>query len=265
MSGSSVRQAATVLVLRDGSSGPEIFMVQRHRRSGFLPNAWVFPGGRVDDTDQLTGHPRVLGGSQVLAQMELTAADGIGYLVAAVRETFEEAGVWLGEGTLPDAQRGPLNRGEVRFDALLDAHDARVELDRLHAWSWWITPEQEPRRYDTRFLVAHVRGADMARHDAHETVDSCWIRLTEAVERSATGSMKMAPPTWWTLKELAEHKSVDAIVAAAHARPNRPIQPIIKMGSGFELLLPGHPEHPASPIEGLPSTIRFHQGHWWAS
>ena len=67
----STRPATTVLLCRDGAEGLEVFMVQRHRRSGFLPNAWVFPGGRVDDSDRLHGNPRLSGGARLLQQLNL--------------------------------------------------------------------------------------------------------------------------------------------------------------------------------------------------
>ncbi|TNE87443.1 MAG: NUDIX hydrolase [Deltaproteobacteria bacterium] len=259
----SLRPAATVLVLRDGSTGPEVFMVQRHRKSGFMPSAWVFPGGRVDEADGLHGHPRVRGGGAAIEAMDLSIERATAFLVAALRETFEEAGVFLGDGALPQDVRQALQAGDVSLIELLEAHDATIDLDRLSPWSWWITPEQEPRRYDTRFLLARaVEGP--ARHDEHETVDSAWIRPGEAVLQADASAFPLAPPTWWTLKELAAFDSVDAIFAEAPKRPRRPIQPILHMGpDGLQLVLPGHPDHPDPPIEGLPSRIGFDQGRWW--
>src|SRR5688572_1741762 len=92
---SAPRPAATVILLRDGDAGLEVFMVQRNRRSGFLPNAWVFPGGRVDAEDALHGHPGVRGR---LAIPGMTDAEAAAVGVAAARETLEEAGIWLGQG-----------------------------------------------------------------------------------------------------------------------------------------------------------------------
>lgn len=250
--------SATVVLLRRQARGFSLFLVRRHGKSGFMPNAWVFPGGRVDPGDHLVGHPALRGGPEAL---DMDPEEGTAVLVAAVRETFEEAGIWLGDGTLPEALRGPLARNELALPDVLATHDATLHLDRLHPWSWWITPEAEPRRYDTRFLLAVVEGAQ-GRHDEHETVDSGWFTPAEIL---LEGRFPMAPPTWWTVKELGERRTVEEVLEAASERPQRPIQPILRTGAGgLELLLPGHPDHPAPPYPGLPPHVRFAQGRWWA-
>ena len=104
----TVRLATTVVILRKAPGGFEVFMVQRHRASGFLPNAWVFPGGRVDPSDALRGHPRVHGGEAMAATLAIKPERAFSHMVAGVRETFEEAGIWIGHGTIPDSEREPL-------------------------------------------------------------------------------------------------------------------------------------------------------------
>ena len=99
----STRLATTVLLLRGGTTHLEVFMVQRHRKMGFLPNAWVFPGGRVDAADRMDGHPALRGGDEVLQQLDLPRDEAIAHVVAGLRETWEEIGVWLGSGA-PDPQ-----------------------------------------------------------------------------------------------------------------------------------------------------------------
>ncbi len=254
--------SATVALLRaEAHGGFSLFMVQRHRRSGFLPSAWVFPGGRVDPGDRLRGHEALIGGQAAVDRLGLAPAEAVAVLVAALRETFEEAGLWLGPDGLPDALRVPLARGEVALPDLLSRHRARLDLDALHPWSWWITPEAEPRRFDTRILVARADGR--GRHDDHETVASGWFAPEELLEGADTGRFPMAPPTWWTVRELAAHGSVDEVLEAAAARPQRPIQPVVKGGGGdFELLLPGHPDHPEPPYPGLPRCVRLVDGRW---
>lgn len=262
--------ASTVVLLRDAAEGVQVFMVQRHRNSGFMPSAWVFPGGRVDPGDALSGHPGVRGGGRACAAMGMSVQAGVPYLVAAVRETFEEAGLWLGDGEVPASERGPLARSERSLVELLDATGAVLDLDRLAPWAWWITPKVEPRRFDTRFLVARASGE--GRHDAHETVDSGWFTVAELLSGAQSGRFPMAPPTWWTLRELADLPTVDAVLAAAPARPGRPIEPILSITPGpsgsvaadVRLLLPGHPEHPEPAIPGLPAEVRYLQGRWWA-
>lgn len=251
---SNLRPAATVVLIRDAStpSGLEVFMLKRNRRMGFLPNAWVFPGGRVDASDDLTGHAAVP-----------QAPDDLAFRIAAVRETFEEAGIWLGERPPPDDTRDPLNRGELDFGALITEHGSSIDLGRLVRWSWWITPEAEPKRYDTRFYAA--RCADVGSHDTTENVDSRWVCPAWAVHHGSVREFPMAPPTWWTLFELAQLGSVDAVFAAAPTRPELPILPIMRFEEqGMQLLLPGHPDHPQPPFPGLPYEVGYEDGQWVA-
>ncbi len=259
------RPATTILLLREASTGFEVFMVQRHRKSGFLPNAWVFPGGRVDEGDAIAGHPRLSGGERVIRQLGLPPAEGVAFVVAGVRETFEESGIWLGTGHLPDEIRDPMNRGELAFADALVKHDATVDLDCVRAWSYWVTPKIEPRRYDTRFLVAIVKGS-VGRHDEHETVDSAWVSPREAVATDQKiADFPMAPPTWWTLRELAAFESASAVWDSAETRAQRPIRPILQFSeSGLQLLLPGNPAHDQPAYEGIPTRVAFDDGKWVA-
>ncbi|MEZ4323328.1 MAG: NUDIX hydrolase [Myxococcota bacterium] len=259
------RPATTILLLRDADtpSGMEVFMLQRHRRAGFLPNAWVFPGGRVDAGDSLAGSPRIHGGDREIARMQLGHDEAVAFLVAGIRETFEESGIWLGSGELPWSQRAPLNNGEISLSAVLDAHDATIDLDAVRLWSWWITPRAEPKRYDTRFLLA--RADTQGRHDEVETVDSRWVCPQWAIENASLDVFPTAPPTWWTLRELTLLPSVDAVFEAAPTRPHRPIEPLMKFHEGgMQLLLPGHPEHPEPTFPGLPHEVRFVDRRWVA-
>lgn len=259
----SARLATTILLLREAPTGIEVFMVRRNRRVGFLPDAWVFPGGRVDGADHLDGHPALRGGEASLALLGLPRAQGLPLLVAGVRETFEEAGIWLGDGRLPDGARGPLARGETRLAELLDAYGATVDLDRLRPWSWWITPEAEPRRYDTRFFVARADG-EVGRHDDGETVESGWFDPREVLRDATIDRFPLAPPTWWTLRELAGCATV-AHALAQRDRPCPPIQPVLRFDEhGPELLLPGHPEHPHPAVEGLATRLTFEERRWVA-
>jgi 8-oxo-dGTP pyrophosphatase MutT (NUDIX family) len=251
-----------VILLRPGPDRFDVFLVKRNRRVGFMPTAWVFPGGRVDDADAVADARRLVGGRRALERMGLSAEVGRRFLVAAVRETLEESGVWLGDGTAPDAARDALNAGRATLAQVVAEHGLVADLDRLHPWSWWVTPRAEPRRYDTRFFVAVV-GDDVAVHDDGETVASAWLPIDRAVDQAEAGQLPMAPPTWWTLRELQACADLDAV--AGSLRSQRPIEPILKAGTdGMSLLLPGHASHPEPAIPGLPSEVRFVQGKWWA-
>ena len=255
----STRLATTVLLLRGGRTDLEIFMVQRHRKMGFLPNAWVFPGGRVDAADRMDGHPALVGGDQVLGQLDLPRPDAIAHVVAGLRETWEEIGVWLGDGPPdPGLRHAVAARERSLVSVLGDA--SRLHLDALRAWSWWVTPEAEPKRYDTRFLITLAEDADGS-HDEVETVDSRWVSPRQVLEEQSHEAFPMAPPTWWTLKELAAFGSAEEAYDAAKTRVQRPIQPIMSFhDTGISLQLPGHTDHPEPAIEGVPRQIVFRNG-----
>ena len=261
-----VRMATTLLLVRTKSAGGlEIFMVQRHRNSGFLPNAWVFPGGRVDPTDTIDGNPGVIGGDRVAERWTIPREQTIAHLVAGVRETFEECGIWLGSRTPPPEDRVRLTSGQITIGDLLASTGATMALDRLLPWSWWVTPVVEKRRYDTRFLLAVVDGEAIGSHDDHETVASGWFDPAAIAAEATLGTFPLAPPTWWTLRELASYETIEAVSAASLERSDRPIQPILEFRSeGTLLLLPGHPEHPEPAIPGLPTHVVYENDRWVA-
>ena len=257
---SAPRPAATVVVLRDGPSGPEVLMVQRSRQSGFMANAHVFPGGRVDleDADVV-----VLGGAEDRDRMGLGAA-GSAYQVAAVRECYEEAGVLLAHGEPDDGARTALQDRTRTFGDVAAELGWRVDAAELVYWSWWITPAAEPKRYDTRFFVARVGREVAASHDGHETVDSSWWTVAQVLERFDRGDVLLAPPTFRTLWELRAHRDVDSVLAAGRARATPPIEPIARIDDGVvTVFLPGDPEHPAD--EGLsgPTRHTLERGRWF--
>ncbi len=231
-----VRLASTVIPLRDGPSGPEVFLVQRNRRSGFLPNAWVFPGGRVESSD---ANVRVSN----LAGLGRVSCDDLAlHAVAGLRETMEESGLWLG------------GAGGWPAEA--------VDASGLVPWSRWVTPEIEARRFDTLFFVARAEGE--GRHDEAETVASGWFSPRDIVHGGT--ALPLAPPTWWTLFELAPFDDVAAILVGAESRRVSPIRPILQFGdAGIVLLLPGHPEHPDGPQDGLPDRVDYEAGSWVAT
>lgn len=250
------RPAATVIVLRPGPGGPEVLLLQRSRESGFFPHAWVFPGGRVDAADHaaqtrgsVTGLPR---GAEAFA-------------VAAVRECFEEAGVWLGDGTPPPDLRDRLNR---RTATLADAPTLVADLDRLEQWAWWITPAVEPKRYDTRFFLTAVTREEVAHAapDSRETVGARWLRPLDAL---AAQDVFLAPPTFRTLEELAElgmrwDGALDRMQAAAAVRVVVPIQPKLEKDArgAITIVLPGDPAHPSETPAPGPKRIAWRGARW---
>ncbi|MCA3364832.1 MAG: NUDIX domain-containing protein [Roseomonas sp.] len=195
-SSAPARPASTVMLLRDGPSGMEVFMVVRHRQIDFASGALVFPGGRVEASDTV-----------------LAGGDAHGaFRIAAIRETWEECGVLLAEtGQTPDA--------EGEFAAMLAARGLMPAISGLAHFAHWITPLEVPKRFDTHFFLAAAPEDQAALHDGHEAVDSVWIRPADALAEGIAGTKKLVFPTRMNLTKLARHDSVAEAFAAARAAP----------------------------------------------
>ena len=241
------RPAATVVVLRPGTQGPEVLLLQRSQRSGFFPHAWVFPGGRVDAAD----HDAATSGS-----IDGLPADASAFAVAAVRECFEEAGVWLGTGRPGRAEGPPQCPGG-------HPRDASCWWPTSTGWTMGVVDHAggEPRRYDTRFFVTAVTRAEVAHAapDSRETVDARWLRPADAL---AAGDVFLAPPTFRTLEELAAlaqktDGDLDEMMRAAASRSVDPIQPRLEKDDegSMTIILPGDPDHPSSTPSPGPKRI----------
>lgn len=250
----------------------EVFLVRRHARSGFMADAYVFPGGKLDPADADPAlRPRLRGRGPADAAAALGEADdarALALFVAAIRETFEEAGVLLAD--LPDpsglhAARGAL-AGGATWREVLETLDAHLRLDLLVPQARWVTPAAEPRRFDARFFLARAPRAQRASHDARETTDALWLPPAEAIARSEAGEVQLPPPTLRTLEWLATQPGVDHALRAAAARPPPYVDPVFVEEAGVAVLaLPGDPRHP-TPIPALEGPSRFvlDRGRWWS-
>ena len=237
--------AATVVLLRDGRDGPEAYLQRRPAGMGFAGGLWVFPGGRVDEADRDPVVDASWGGPPPAAWAErlgLPVDQARGQVVAACRETLEEAGLLLatpaaGAEELA-AARDELLAGAADFAELLARLGVRLDSGRLRYWAWWVTPEEEPRRYDTRFFLAGLPGdAAVTAHPA-EAEGERWLPPGEA---AADQSLPMLPPTRYTLRDLAAFGSVDAALAAGADRRVERILPVLH---GAELLMPWGERYP---------------------
>lgn len=237
------KPAATVMLVRDGDRGVEVFMMERSAFGDF-GGLHVFPGGKVDPAD---GSPRATslcrGPSSADANRILNLpAGGLAYWVAALRECFEEAGLLLAireAGTLLElrdpvvrerlaADRQRLNTGaKGAFEELCEREGLRLATDRLAYVAHWITPIGNPTRYDTRFFVARAPEHQEALHDGHEAVESEWIRPEEALERHGDGAMAMISPTLKNLEALCGFPSANLLVAAKQSLDARSIPTIL--------------------------------------
>ena len=223
---SKARPASTIVLMRPSM---KILFLRRSRKASFFPNAWVFPGGRVDLDDAL-----------IPTQGSVEGLENKAYGVAALRECFEEAGVWIGLGNPSESFRQELNHRKttLKEDATLIA-----DLDRLSLFSRWITPTTEPKRYDTLFFLAQLTENEhpIPQADQHETVESAWYTPTEVIEEHKKGEVSLAPPTLLTLMELEKYDSYSELMKGK--RDMRPILPLHYRDPELEILLPGHPKH----------------------
>lgn len=232
-----VQPAATVMLVRDAGEGSggslEVLMLRRHPESVFAADAWVFPGGRVDDGDGLAT-PIGAGPSDDEASQALgMPAGGLAYWVAAARECFEEAGIllarhadtgaWLDTTTEWSSARLARNRRDVHtgaasLAAVLEAEGLVLDLSGVHYVSHWITPPgRTARRFDTRFFLAVAPPDQPVSHDAAETVESIWTTPAAALARGADGEITLLIPTIANLKALVQFSSTEELVAAARA------------------------------------------------
>jgi 8-oxo-dGTP pyrophosphatase MutT (NUDIX family) len=236
-----VRDAATVMLVRDGAEGLEVFMMRRTLKAVFVGGLYVFPGGAVDVADRHEDLGPVCEGLTDAEASRLLGVDegGLAYWVAAVRECFEEAGVLLARGDDgvvrfddPDVaarfneDRHRVHRGELRLVDLCEREGLRITTDAIHYVSHWITPEGEPRRFDTRFFVARAPDAQEPLHDDGETIASLWVRPADALRRHEEGELAMITPTLSNLSFLVPFASADdALAAAALVRDPPTIRP----------------------------------------
>jgi 8-oxo-dGTP pyrophosphatase MutT (NUDIX family) len=240
----AARPAATIVLLRDGAAGLELLLMRRSRRAGFVPGAWVFPGGRVDGTDaadSILEHLDHLDTDAAAARLALHGADppAVAYYLAALREAFEETGILVGvrpDGSPPptaaedddvDAVRDHLMQDRVSFAEAVARVGCRIAGNAVEYIAHWITPEPEPRRYDTRFFAARVPSDARAIVDPREMTDALWITPIEALERLDRGELPMVFPTIKTIEALAPHGSAEGALSAFADAPVRTILPTL--------------------------------------
>jgi len=247
------RDAATIAVLREGTVGMEVFLLHRVTGMAFAGGMTVFPGGGVDARDTLTDLTWVGPAPAWWAQRLGCPADTAAALVcAAVRETFEECGVLLA-GPTPDtvvggtSEYGPARAAlvakELSFAQFLAAEGLVLRADLVRPWSHWITPEAEPRRYDTRFFVAALPDGQIADGVTTEASHAEWQRPQEAIAEWRDGVRALLPPTWVTLTELDACGDVAGVLAAE--RTIVPVMPsLVSDGDGFRVSFPGDEGYP---------------------
>jgi 8-oxo-dGTP pyrophosphatase MutT (NUDIX family) len=248
--------AATVTLLRDSERGLEVLMLQRNFNSGFVPGAYVFPGGTLDDADHAAELHSLCDGPDDAAASRVLEVErgGLAYWIAGIRELYEEAGVLLARDTAgtvlaldsPEAverfhaYRKSMESGKEPFGAVVAAEGLRLAADRLTYFGHWITPAGAARRYDARFFAAVAPERQIAEHDNREAIAHEWARPRDLLERYRRGECNLRTPTRHTLKRFAEFDTVSGLIAALQSQGvTSPIMPRITHEGRF--VIPGEP------------------------
>ena len=266
-------------------------MLQRHHGHDFMANAWVFPGGRLDEQDH------VVDVADLTARQAGRRLDddtdpqtALALHVAALRETFEEAGLLLAHRsddgsmiTFDDSStrsrfqafRSAVDEGELDLAELCRREALVLRVSNLRYLAHWITPDFESRRYDTRFFVASAPPDQQATHDNGETTHGDWMSPHRAIERYRDDEILLAPPTLRILEELTTFSSTRHLFAELQTRDRPPAilpHPIQQDSADLVLVFPGDPDYPSdhpemamtSPVKsGVTRMIR--RGDQWFS
>jgi 8-oxo-dGTP pyrophosphatase MutT (NUDIX family) len=258
------RHAATVVLVRDRGDGPQIYLLRRTASMAFAAGFFVFPGGSIDIRDCDFADEAWVGPPPHAWAASLTADEPTAraLVCAAVRETFEESGVMLAgpdaDSVVADtsaddweADRLALLDRSLSLAELLRRRDLVLRADLLRAWSHWITPEVEPKRFNTRFFVAAMPDGQRTRDVGGEADRVAWMRPADALAGQQRGEMSMLPPTIATITDVAAYDSVAQVLAAGTAREVTPVMPKLLLDDNDKIrfLLPHDADYPRDPVQ----------------
>jgi len=263
------RPASTVVILRDGAGGIEVFMVVRHHQIDFASGALVFPGGKVDaeDSDAAWGD---------LAPNAPNAPDR-SFFVAAGRETFEEAGLVLarrrgtqemvdadGAHRLVETYRAALLKGDTTFVDIVRKENLALAADLMVPFAHWITPEVVPKRFDTHFFLIAAPVVQLGAHDGGESVEGLWITPQQALSEAKAGTRTLVFATRMNLEKLARYRTVAEAVEITRSRPVVTVMPkAMKTPEGRKLQIPAEAGYGVTEVfveEGSKFGTAAHKG-----
>ena len=244
------RHAATVILLRDRADGPpDVYLLKRAATMAFAGGFYAFPGGRVDPRDAEADIAWAGPAPAVWARrFGSDEAEARSLLCAAVRETFEESGVLFAgpdehsvvadtTGDDWEADRQGLVSRATSLGELLARRGLVLRTDLLGGWSRWITPEFEPRRYDTAFFVAALPAGQHARDVSGEAEETVWAATAGIIADHEAGTVQMLPPTVTTLREVLPFATAAEALAAAADRPLAPVLPTVSRAADGSLVM----------------------------
>jgi len=249
----SIRPSSTVVVVREASVGPELFMVRRHEGSSFGA-AYAFPGGVIDVVDSRVHEScGALGSAEANARLGIEDG-GLDYYSAAVRELFEETGVLLADVSSLDEElasvRDALNEGTEDWAEFVARNELQLFCEQLHYFSHWVTPPQRAKRYSTRFFLAVLPQGQNAVHCGGELTDSQWATASDMLAAGRRNEVTLHFPTVKTLESIARHKTLEGLVDWARACVEWGITTmvplLIERDGKQDIVLPGDRDYPGS-------------------
>ncbi|HMB32280.1 MAG TPA: hypothetical protein VKN82_10680 [Desulfohalobiaceae bacterium] len=252
-----MRKAATIILVRDKRHRLEVYLLKRSDQSGFMSGLYVFPGGTVgpEDMDLTDWAPYIdLSPDQIeanLCDQQLYVEEALGFAIAAIRETLEEAGVILANGKDKN-QKDLENLSKYRLDSNLPKSWFKtrimeekwiLSLSCLGKWSHWITPKLMKKRFDTRFFIAPMPLDQDCQTDKRETINGVWLDPQTALEKNLKGTVPLSPPTIVTLTQLLQFKTLGMLQHELKTRPwGEPLAPcLVKTSDGPLILEPWDP------------------------
>ena len=225
-----IRPAATVMLI-DDRPDLQVFMLERHANTVFAGGMWVFPGGAGDHQDDAAYFQDIATHRSDREASDLMGIEsgGIAYYMAAIRETFEEAGILLAlhrEDESPllineenaarfENYRDRLNAGEIELKTILEQENLLADVGQMHYIARWITPLGSPRRFDARFFIARIPSSQIPLHDDGELVNSDWLRPAEVLKKYAADEMAMISVTERMVRSLSLFDSSETAIRSA--------------------------------------------------
>jgi 8-oxo-dGTP pyrophosphatase MutT (NUDIX family) len=215
---SMIVQAATILLLREGASAPEVYMTKRPETMAFLADHYVFPGGKMDEED---GDARLLARCEPLEGFQNPEGLSLMYWVTAIREAFEEVGVLLArdrtgkfvsQERLREERKAMLS-GEVSFRELVEGLDLRLATDRMRYFGHRLTPRKvsPKRRFDTRYFLTMLPEGMVPEPYDGEVAAAGWFDAATALSGWERGKMRMVPPTVDCLRTIGRFSRLQDI------------------------------------------------------
>lgn len=252
--------SATLILVRDGSTGMEVYLTRRSAGSSFMPGTYVFPGGNLEPADRdmhfwqthvdlpADRLARVLGGPP---DRMLPIA------VAAIRETWEEAGLLLAAPAERIAGAGRFQSDGPPFKRRIRESGLCLQVSLLGRWHHWITPRRMPQRFDTFFFTAPVPRSQIGRPDHHETVHAVWVNPRRALTQNLHGRLPLSPPTLVTLAQMLDFSSADQLMAESRSRAwPAPIMPRLwPLDNGALIVEPWDPDYDRPTVRVDPAGL----------